>query len=498
MQISRRFFIAGAASFGAFGGSRFLRAAPGTSAGKPNLTFGVLSDIHVSAYLGSKAFKENTKTFRHALEWYRDQGVDAVMIAGDMADNGMVGQLQAVADVWYSVFPNDRAPDGRRVEKLFVGGNHDWAGWNYGQHAEKKFPDAAERAKNILANDYAGWWERIFHEPYSPVCRKDVKGYAFIGSQWRGVDCRGREETGTPGIEAFLAGPGGKLDPSLPFFYFQHPHPKNTCYGQWVWGQDAGESTRALSAFPNAISFSGHSHTSLTDERSIWQGAFTSLGTSSLRYTALLYKKYHSRGYENDGTGAAKVMPRIATGDGRQGMIVRVYSDSVVFSRRDFVYDASLGDDWVMPLPSAEPKPFAFAARAAKSVAPEFPAGASVAVASVKGRTLGSKARGKAAKDVPSVEKDCLEIEFPPAVAAAGARAYEYEMAIEGRDGKRDLRYMLSPGFNMSVTDARAKGKVQCRFAVDEMPAGEFRFVVTPVSSLEKRGASIASAWRKV
>jgi hypothetical protein len=46
MNISRRFFIAGAASFGAFGGSRLLRAAPGAASGKPNLTFGVVSDIH--------------------------------------------------------------------------------------------------------------------------------------------------------------------------------------------------------------------------------------------------------------------------------------------------------------------------------------------------------------------------------------------------------------------------------------------------------------------
>ncbi len=29
------------------------------------------------------------------------------MIAGDMADAGLVSQLQCVADAWYKVFPND-------------------------------------------------------------------------------------------------------------------------------------------------------------------------------------------------------------------------------------------------------------------------------------------------------------------------------------------------------------------------------------------------------
>ena len=47
MNISRRFFIGGAASFGAFGGCRFL-AAPGFKAGEtPRLRFGVVSDIHI-------------------------------------------------------------------------------------------------------------------------------------------------------------------------------------------------------------------------------------------------------------------------------------------------------------------------------------------------------------------------------------------------------------------------------------------------------------------
>ena len=40
-----------------------------------------------------------------------------------------VEELEAVAEAWYRVFPNDRAPDGRTVEKVFVYGNHDWQGW---------------------------------------------------------------------------------------------------------------------------------------------------------------------------------------------------------------------------------------------------------------------------------------------------------------------------------------------------------------------------------
>ena len=44
MAMNRRFFIGSLASFGA---CRLLRAAPGMSADKPLLRFGVVSDIHM-------------------------------------------------------------------------------------------------------------------------------------------------------------------------------------------------------------------------------------------------------------------------------------------------------------------------------------------------------------------------------------------------------------------------------------------------------------------
>ena len=122
MNISRRNFLIGGAAFaslGAFGGNRFKRAAAGFKAGgRPRLRFGVLSDIHILRIGADEKMSGsgNNLTFKHALEWFRSQGVDAVVIAGDMADKGMDENLMAVADAWYSVFPDDKHPDGRRVE----------------------------------------------------------------------------------------------------------------------------------------------------------------------------------------------------------------------------------------------------------------------------------------------------------------------------------------------------------------------------------------------
>jgi predicted phosphodiesterase len=495
---TRRFFLGGCASFGALAGRRIF-AVPNATLPKVNLRFGVVSDVHVR-----DDKDHDDKAFKQALTYFRDKGVDAVLIAGDIADRGRISQLQYAADAWYSVFPNDKAPDGRHVERLFVYGNHDWEGFKYGfGHIGKKlWPDKDEYARNILSTDQKANWERIFHEPFAPVYRKEVKGYTFIGGHWTADRCRGAEEIGIAGVEDFFAANAKTLDPAKPFFYFQHPHPKDTCYGSWAWGHDAGGATRALSPFPNAIAFSGHSHYSLTDERSIWQGAFTSLGTSSLRYTGLTSASHPPAGYENSsspGSGRKtldpyKVMRAYGTGYGRQGMLVRVYSDCVTFTRREFVGDRLLGDDWVLPLPAAEAKPFDFAARAAKSKAPQFPAGAALKVKKTRGKNRGLK---DDKSPVPSQEKDIYSITFPAANAQAGARPFEYEVAIRPEGGKDIVRHVLAQGFNMPLCDKLAQGESSFQIAADQLPKAPFRFEVRPVSSLGLAGAPLVSEWIK-
>lgn len=497
-EVSRRWFIGGLASMGALGGCRMFRAPAGKYAdGKPNLKFGVISDVHLRVNAKGPGLDSgyDTETLKHTLEWYRDQGVDAVAVVGDIADRGLVEEMVAFADTWFKVFPDDRAPDGRKVERIVVYGNHDWGGLHYKPFVAAKYSDMSKFDDYVLIGKPKEHWEKIFHEPWQHVYRKEVNGYTFIGAQWSNGWCRGKDEVGVQGVEEFFTAQKGKINPSLPFFYFQHPHPKNTCYGSWAWGRDAGASTKMLSEYSNAIAFSGHSHYSLTDERSIWQGAFTSLGTSSLRYTALAVQGIE-QGYENSGAGNSakynpyKVMQNIYTRDGRQGMLVSVYDDHVVFARREFMYDGVLGDDWVMPLPAAESKPFAYAERAVKSKVPQFPAGAKVSVAKTRGKTRGMR---NAKVNVAAEETDVYELEFPPADAVAGARALDYEIAaVPTAGGKPVVRYVVPEGFNMPLSDKRVKENVQCLVSSIVLPkAGTFRFEVRPRNSFGKTGAAL-------
>lgn len=509
MHMTRRNFLIGGAAFaslGAFAGNRFMLAAASANAagGKPRLRFGVLSDIHIMS-VGKDGDRmssadKNNLTFKHALEWFRGQEVDAVVIAGDMAHMGMDDQLMAVAEAWYSVFPDDKYPDGRPIEKVFVTGNHDWQGWYYSDHAKKRYPDEAECNRHILRRDMARHWQDAFHEPYAPIYSKTIKGYAFIGSHWDSDGCD--YEFGR--VADWMAANGKDLDPKLPFFYVQHPHLKDTCFGPWAWGHDNGVATKALSAFPNAIAFSGHSHYSLTDERAIWQGAFTSVGTASLRDIILPYDEFPPGGYENSAGGggsvgwkynAAKLLPKMKGDDCRQGMLWSVYDDCITVRRREFLSNLDLGLEWVMPLPSAESRPFAYAEHAKKFKAPEFPADGELRITSTTAKNRGGKSRnGK--ESIPSVKKDVFRVTVPSTVPDEKARLFSLEFVAEAPSGTKQTKLLLAEGYNHALKHRKAKVRQACFFAKDELGPGDVRFTVTPMNCFGARGKPLVGEYK--
>ena len=445
MNITRRNFFIGGAACGALAGCRMFRAAPGLfTDGVPRLTLGVISDIHVDCGAGDFKKFGDASIFERTLRWFDMQGVDGVIVAGDMADNGMVNQLQCVADAWFRVFPNGRSPrDGRPVEQLFVYGNHDLEGFRYDSFGERYFEKTSFAAAQIV-RDPKSVWERLFHEPYAPIWRKTVKGYPVIGAHW----ATGKNAwEGIPEVESHFARHGRTLDPDLPFFFIQHPHLQGTVNAGRCWGADKGYATRALTPFPNAVAFSGHSHASLTDELSIWQGAFTSIGTSSLRYGGAQNK------WEQ-----------------RQGQLVRVYEDRLVIARRDFEHDLPLGDDWVIPLPAAERRPFETEARRRSSVPPRFAADARLSV----------EKKG---------EGWLLTI---PCADAGATRAFRYEIAtgLTKADGTPGVYLAYDAKYNMPRSMAGAPTKYLVK-AADFAAGAEPSFAVTPLDCFDNRGEAL-------
>ena len=445
--MNRREFLGGAFAAGGFWTTHgaFAEGTP------VRLRFGVVSDIHVrEGGPRDHATGGDTYYFSKALEYFKAQKVDAVLIAGDIADRGRESEMMSVAKAWFEVFP-----EGCGVEKLFVCGNHDWNG-----------------QKSIAK--MAALWKKAWREPYVSLWHKTVKGYHFVGKHW--------DSNGFGGLAAWLEENGGPLKGDKPFFYVQHPHPKGTCNGAWAWGRDGGATTRALSNWPNAVTFSGHSHHAQTDERSIWQGAFTSVNTGSLRYGCHPDNGgMPGRGYENGVKGPNdKLMAWADVNETKTGLLVEVSDDAIVYIRRDFQNGRSLGPDWVQPLPLRAASPaMGFAERAAKETPPAFAPGAEIAVKDV----TAAPRKGKPV--------EALEVTFPPANANE-TRAFTYEVRVKGAADQPLVREVIAEGFDQAVGSERARRPSRIVLANAWLPQGECREItVIPVSSLGVRGVPI-------
>ena len=90
-------------------------------------------------------------------------------------------------------------------------------------------------------------------------------------------------------------------DPAKPVFVLQHEHISNTVYGSSDfegWGMP--DFAEILKDYPQVVDFSGHSHYPINDPRSIWQGEYTALGTGGLYYAEITVddiKTVHPKGY---------------------------------------------------------------------------------------------------------------------------------------------------------------------------------------------------------
>lgn len=431
--------------------------APGGLFGaKSGVRFGVLSDLHVTDWASAEVF-------RKALAYFRGRDVDAVMITGDLTDHGLLPQLENVAKSWYEVFPYDRGPGGKTVEKLFVTGNHDICGLGY----RDATMDASFKAMNLtyeqagrltLARQgVAKCWEQCFYEPYLPIYSKRVKGFDFIGGHWDQSD-------GIRGLEAAWEANVAKVDTGRPFFYFQHGAPRATVFGDDSWGHDLGQSTLCLRDFPNAVAFSGHSHLPLTDGRCVWRGGFTSISASSLSYVCM-----------PDGEKRRNAPDYRTNLDCRHGMVVDAYDDRLVIERRDFVHDEPLGDDLVFAMPT---RGSTFEVRAfSREELPAFPRKAGVSAA---------------------VEGDALVVRFLGAFENPTARPYEYRVSVEyvladGGKGRLESRWFQADACFSRTRAAKAENVVTVPLA--ELPEGavQARVRLTPMNCYGGAGKDTVS-----
>jgi len=456
MNTSRRSFVGGLAAAFAAGvacGAKKLET--------PHLRVGIVSDVHAQhAYDPEDKKKQgyfSTGTLEKALAYFRDQGVDAVVIAGDMTQFGGLCELEATGISWRRIFPADKGLGGKHVEKLFICGNHEFMGG-----LDKKKP-------SVRQDPAAAFRDVLGIEGYAPVMCRKVNGYTFVLCNWGFEAEAGR----------WMVDHAAELPKDRPFFYVQHPHLKGTN----ICAMDkSGAPTEALRRYPNAIAFSGHSHISQTFGSQIWQEAFTAIGTASLQYMYNLHGRDNSWGMNKGQVGHG---PRLSTW-GRQGLLMSVYDDRVVLERREFLTDQPIGPDWVITFDGQ--RPYNWAKRKAACPAPAFAKGAAVRV---ERREATNRNREKEWQ---------LQLVFPRPLPAVGddGRTIEYEAtAFLEKDGEqKPLVVRCAFADRYYCADAcLAKTGLVC-FAENELPAGaKIRFAVRALNDWEKRSAPIYGAY---
>ena len=411
--------------------------------GRPALTFGVVSDIHVTS-AGTEA------RYEKALRLFKSRGADAVMVCGDIADWGTVNSWEHVRDACKRVF------DGTETVPLLCTGNHDFEGWWYGDmtmdmHASGHSEDeAAVKAKGGVKAE----WERVFGEEYAPVRLRTVKGYDFVSTEYADDD-KGKHR---PDAAAFLVAYAKRLrDSGKPFFYFQHLPIKGTTGDSHGWA-DGGSVFPVLKTFPNAIAFTGHTHRPFVDERQIWQGEFTAIGTPSLSYPGLPGHENGSAKRDGSATNAMPMIPVRRDLEGTQGFFVNVYTDRVVVERIDVEadeWDREVAPAWIIPLDGT--KPFAPAEAEKRVPVPAFPEDAEV------------RCEMRNTENRQGKWTIVMTCEFPSAVVPEGWRVFDYEIRAVPKDGSKPLVKMFySPAYHKLASCEPARQRFW--FDVAELP----------------------------
>lgn len=274
------------------------------------------------------------QNLKKALTVIKNNGVDMILLPGDIGDLGTRFAFQTYVDAIDEVFGDDKPI----IQTIM--GNHDY--WN---------KNAFTAINHIKAfEDITG---------QSPWTHYVVNGYHFIGASPNygsmtsayGITARWLDKE----LKKASADSEGK-----PIIVMTHNQPKNTSYGSEDWGDKTLNDV--LSKYPNVIDFSGHVHYSLLDERSIWQGEYTVINTQSLSYTEL------EQGKEN-GT----VPPNA---DATPMGYIMEFSDKAIDIHRVNFADGNMGYEektdmlWSFSLPYENDSKYAFDSRKAENQAP--------------------------------------------------------------------------------------------------------------------------------
>lgn len=289
-------------------------ADPVAAGAEPELVFGVTSDIHLYAGDMGTSPDGTQRKWLDCLRYFDSMKVDAVAVAGDLADQGFKEDLELVKSCWTEVFGSeDRRSDGGKIVPLWIYGDHDCGGYLYDKdHKYDKFfktlkaklPDSIVDEKSYedymyarsiyypvgskknLPSQVEKLWKSCMGSAYKPYRTVMVKGYKFILEQFGADDIWRHDHGESISLPEYVAANTRGKDEM--FFFLGHRTPD----GFLAFKDNDRNAARALGGYRNAIAFSGHHHLSyyfdlLYRSRETSSAGFTCVSVPSLCYVAV-------------------------------------------------------------------------------------------------------------------------------------------------------------------------------------------------------------------
>lgn len=351
-----------------------LAASGAFAAERPVFRFGIMSDTHI----GNDA--ASCSRARDAFELFRREKCAVIVHNGDIAEKFSHDGYRALRGIVDEVFTGSS----EKPKEIWTYAWHDAYAWNdrprseVYDHAAEAWPDLKKDLRiphgHTDAFVFGGYTFLLFPQFVG------MKGFLSWAEYEKKVS------------EACQANPG------KPVFVIDHVPPQGTVHDTGHWGDPRRRTLFAK--YPQVVLLTGHTHGSVRSERQIWQGPFTVLNAGCLqRWSSLLVG--NDRADNPDSFGVLTVDVR------KKGLTIR---------RWDVRDGMEVGKPWHVPFPfDAATAPWNPSRRAKTVLAPQFAAGAVVAVSAADGRN------------------SAFDVSFP---AVADADAFRVEALVRGTDGK--------------------------------------------------------------
>ena len=282
--------------------------------GGKSIKIGIISDMQLDKDNKNNMFKYCANNLYNSLKVFKNNKIDILIIAGDTTNNGQIKNYLYFKNIFYSVYNDIKKPI-----ILSVMGNNDYRDSKFSilehQKIFFKFMNSYPYAHYMINNYNFIFWSNDNQN----TNENGVQKYSWIKSTLENAK-KNKNKEGDP------------------IFVITHMPPGGTIYGSEKHHKGIFQ---ILKNYPEVICISGHSHYSLKNPKSIWQGDFTAINTQSISYLGLDQKKYYNS--EDVFSNSAK--------NNSMGLIAYLNEESVIFDRIEFSTGETFGESWKIDFP---------------------------------------------------------------------------------------------------------------------------------------------------